>query len=211
MKIKSIRKRPEKKATRDIEVPDAHHYFMENGIVSHNTISTILGCLGPCHEPVFKNIFVKANMTGEFTVVNEFLVYDLKKLNLWNKDMLDQIKFHNGSIQHIAGIPQKLKNKYKEIFEVDQKKMIELTAIRGKWIDQSQSHNIFFSGNSGKALYDLYLYAWEMGLKTTYYLRTLGVSQIEKSTLDTKFGLTQKRTEPPKACLINDPTCEACQ
>lgn len=176
------------------------------------TISTIVGCLGPCHEPVFKNIFVKSNMSGEFTVVNEFLVNDLKKLGLWDKEMLDQIKYHDGSVQNIDRIPQKLKNKYKEVFEINQKNAVDFTALRGKWIDQSQSHNVFLRGNSGKVLYDLYLYAWEMGLKTTYYLRSLGVSQIEKSTLDaSKFGFTQKRAEPVKACRLDDPTCESCQ
>jgi len=186
------------------------------------TISTVVGSLGPCFEPVFKNIYVKSNMSGEFTVVNEFLVEDLKKLGVWSKDMLDQIKYHDGSIQNIEGVPAKLKEKYKEAFEIDPRRALEITAARGKWIDQSQSHNVFVKGNSGKLLYDLYLYAWELGLKTTYYLRTLGVTQIEKSTLDAKYGLTQKRDngrldeptikeEPVKLCRLNDPTCEACQ
>jgi len=178
--------------------------------------------LGPCGEPTYKNIFVKSNMSGEYTVVNEYLVEDLKQLGLWDKEMLDLIKFHNGSIQKIDSIPLRLRQKYKEAFEIDQKRSIDLTALRAKWIDQSQSHNIFFSSNNGRVLSDIYQHAWNKGLKTTYYLRTLGASGVEKSTLDTKYGLTQKREEAqtevveqpkpqPKLCKINDPTCESCQ
>lgn len=133
--------------------------------------------------------------------------------------MLDQIKFHNGSIQKILTIPENIRLKYKEVFEIDQKRAIDLTALRSKWIDQSQSHNIFLATNSGKVLADIYMHAWEKGLKTTYYLRTLAATGIEKSTLDAKYGLTQKRTEEPsqvddapvKLCKIDDPSCESCQ
>ena len=157
------------------------------------TISNISGCF-PCIEPVFKNIYVKSNMSGEFTVVNEYLVNDLKKLGLWSKDMLDTIKYFDGSIQKIDTIPQHLKDKYKEAFELDPEWLVKVSAARGKWIDQSQSHNIFMQGTSGKKLSDIYMTAWKSGLKTTYYMRTLGASQIEKSTLDAKkFGFTQKR------------------
>lgn len=185
------------------------------------TIATIAGVLGPCGESTFKNIFVKSNMSGEYTIVNEYLIADLKNLGLWDKDLLDLIKFHNGSIQKIEKIPHRLRSKYKEAFEIDQKRAIDLTALRAKWIDQSQSHNIFFASNNGRALSEIYVHAWKKGLKTTYYLRTLGASGVEKSTLDSKFGLTQKREEvqtetveskpQPKLCKINDPTCEACQ
>lgn len=175
------------------------------------TISTIAGVLGPVFEPTYKNIFTKSNMSGEFVIVNEYLVDDLKKEGLWNKDMLDTIKYHNGSIQKIDKIPIKLRKKYKESFEIDPKIAIDITALRGKWIDQSQSHNVFISSNSGKVLYDVYMYAWEKSLKSTYYLRSLGISGVEKSTLDTKFGLTQKRNEEVKACSLLDPTCESCQ
>ena len=181
------------------------------------TISTICGC-NPCFEPQFKNVYVKANMSGEFTIVNEHLVADLKKANLWNKEMLDDLKYHDGSVQKIDKIPNKLKGKYKDAFEVDQKIAVELTALRSKWIDQSQSHNIYMAGKNGKVLSEIYMYAWEMGLKTTYYLRSMGASQIEKSTLDaSKYGYTQKReiadqevAQEPKLCKINDPDCEAC-
>lgn len=195
---------------------------MRNGntmaIAPTATISNIAGGYTPCTEAIFKNIFVKANMSGEFTVVNEYLIADLKKAGLWNKGMLDNIKYHDGSIQDIESIPVELRNKYKEAFEINPKKSIDLAAVRAKWIDQSQSHNIFLKGKSGKLLAEVYMYAWKKGLKTTYYLRTLGASGIEKSTLDSKFGLTQKRGEKSevpatevKMCKINDPDCEACQ
>lgn len=180
------------------------------------TISNIAGILGPNGEAVFKNIFTKSNMSGEFTVINEYLIKDLKNIGLWDKDMLDLIKYHNGSIQKIDKIPLRLRQKYKEVWDIDQKRSIDLTALRAKWIDQSQSHNIFVSVNSGKLLMDIYTYAWKKGLKTTYYLRTLGASGIEKSTLDaSKYGLTQKRDTEEistvKFCKIDDPTCESCQ
>jgi ribonucleoside-diphosphate reductase alpha chain len=157
------------------------------------TISNIVGCF-PCIEPIYKNLYVKSNMSGEFTIVNKYLVADLKRLGLWNRDLLDQIKYLDGSIQMIETIPCVIKNKYKEAFELDTLHLIHMTARRGKWIDQSQSHNVFMKGVSGKLLNDIYVAAWKRGLKTTYYLRTLGASQIEKSTLDAKvFGFTQKR------------------
>ncbi|BDC34100.1 ribonucleoside-diphosphate reductase [Candidatus Dependentiae bacterium Noda2021] len=157
------------------------------------TISNISGCF-PCIEPIYKNIYVKANMTGEFTVVNKYLVEDLKKLGLWDHDMLELLKYFDGSVQNIERIPQKLKDKYKEVFEIDPEWLVKLTAERGIWIDQSQSHNVFMKGVSGKKLNAIYIAGWKAGLKTFYYLRTLGASQIEKSTLDAKkFGYTQKR------------------
>ena len=156
------------------------------------TISTISGCY-PCIEPIYKNIYVKSNMTGEFTVVNPYLINDLKNLDLWNQEMLDQLKYYDGNLGMIAGIPQDLKEKYREVFDIDPITMIKIAAARGKWIDQSQALNIFMKGVSGRKLQEVYLYAWESGLKTTYYLRSLAASQIEKSTLGTKYGFTQKR------------------
>lgn len=171
------------------------------------TISTIVGCF-PTIEPIYKNIYVKSNMSGEFAVINEYLVKDLKAAGLWKRDILDQIKYCDGSIQSIDSIPKELKAKYKEAFEIDPFKLIELGAIRGKWIDQSQSLNAFVKTVSGTLLSDLYMKSWRVGLKTNYYLRTLGASSIEKATLDAaKFQLTQVRN----ACKINDPTCESCQ
>jgi ribonucleoside-diphosphate reductase alpha chain len=113
---------------------------------------------------------------------------------MWNDTMVKKIKFHDGSIQKITEIPEKLRNKYKEVFEINPLTLVKVTAHRGKWIDQSQSFNIFVHGVSGKQLSDIYMAAWEQGLKTTYYLRSLAISQVEKSTVDTaEFGATHKR------------------
>lgn len=179
------------------------------------TISTIAGCY-PCIEPIFKNIYVKSNVSGEFTVVNTYLVNDLKARNLWNSDILNQLKYYDGDLKHVAQIPEDLKEKYKTAFELDPVWLIHITAARTKWIDQAQSHNVFLQGVSGQKLHDVYMTAWQCGLKTTYYLRTLGASQIEKSTLDAKtFGYTQKRvydqTSDVKACAIENPECDSCQ
>ena len=178
------------------------------------TISTITGCY-PCIEPIYENIYVKSNVSGEFTIVNKYLVEDLKKLNLWNKNMLDQLKYHDGDLAFISQIPEEIKRKYQTCFEIDPVWLIKLTAARAKWIDQSQSHNVFIKGVSGSKLHEVYVAAWKMGLKTTYYLRTLGATQIEKSTLDAKeFGFTQMRqyTGASKACALNaPPDCESCQ
>ncbi len=191
------------------------------------TISNIAGCF-PSIEPIYKNIYVKSNISGEYTIINKYLIADLKKLGLWDKDMCDQLKYYDGSIAMIDSIPQELKDKYKGAFEMDPEWLIRITAVRGKWIDQSQSHNVFMQGVSGKKLSDIYTTAWKCGLKTTYYLRTLGASQIEKSTLDAKkFGFTQKReytkldevkTEKTESfdlkdrtCSLNPEDCESCQ
>src|SRR4029453_4209559 len=173
------------------------------------TISNISGCF-PCIEPIYKNIYVKANISGEFTVVNEYLVEDLQRLGLWNQEMLEQLKYYDGSVQQIPTVPAALKAKYKEAFEVDPIWALRLTAARAKWIDQSQSHNVFMKGSSGKLLNDIYVNAWKMGLKTTYYLRTLAASQIEKSTLDAgKYGFTQKRQQSEVATAVAGPVMAA--
>jgi ribonucleoside-diphosphate reductase alpha chain len=148
------------------------------------TISNIVGSI-PGNEPIYKNIYVKSNISGDFIVVNEFLVEDLKKIGLWDKEMLAAIKYHDGSLADIPNVPVELRLKYKETFEIDMRWLVRAAARRGKWIDQSQSLNIFFSGTSGAELSEIYMYAWEMGLKTTYYLRSLGASQVEKSTVGT--------------------------
>ncbi|REK00118.1 MAG: ribonucleoside-diphosphate reductase subunit alpha [Acidobacteria bacterium] len=157
------------------------------------TISNISGCF-PCIEPIYKNIYVKANISGEFTIVNRYLVEDLKQLGLWGDEMLEQLKYYDGNVQMIDAIPEALRAKYKEAFEIDALHCIRLSAVRSKWIDQSQSHNVFLKGTSGKKLSEVYMAAWEAGLKTTYYLRSLAATQVEKSTLDAaKYGFTQKR------------------
>ncbi|HWB33843.1 MAG TPA: ribonucleoside-diphosphate reductase subunit alpha [Candidatus Paceibacterota bacterium] len=156
------------------------------------TTANIAGCY-PTIEPIYKNLYVKSNMAGDFMVVNEYLVEDLKSLGLWNADMLEKIKFYDGSVQEISEIPPAIREKYKEVFEIEPAWLIKAAAYRGRWIDQSQSLNIFYGGTSGKVLSEIYQYAWDLGLKTTYYLRTLGASRIEKSTVNmAKFGGTNK-------------------
>lgn len=181
------------------EVRDAiQKYGMRNSncmaIAPTATISNIAGSV-PSIEPIYKNIYVKANISGDFVIINQYLVEDLKSLGLWNQEMLDKIKYFDGSIQKITEIPGYLKEKYLETFEIDMRWLMRAGAVRGKWIDQSQSLNVFFSGTSGKELSDLYLYAWEAGLKTTYYLRSLGASQVEKSTIDAKGTQSRDRSE----------------
>lgn len=151
------------------------------------TISNISGCF-PTIEPIYKNIYVKSNMSGEFVIVNPYLIADLKRLGMWSEEMLSKLKQHDGSVQDIPEVPAELKAKYKEAFELSTRHMIDIAAHRGKWIDQSQSLNIFYHGTSGKDLSEIYMHAWEMGLKTTYYLRTLGASDIEKSTVQLEKG-----------------------
>ena len=185
---------------------EVRELIRKNGIRNSNciaiaptaTISNISGCF-PSIEPIYKNIYVKSNVSGDFIVVNPYLIEDLKKLNLWDYEMLAKIKFYDGSIKDIPQIPERIRAKYKEVFDIDPKWIIKAAAYRGRWIDQSQSLNIFFIGTSGKQLSEIYMYAWEMGLKTTYYLRTLAASQVEKSTVDTvKFGSTHVRQHEEK-------------
>ena len=159
------------------------------------TISNIVGSV-PCIEPIYKNIYVKANMNGDFIVINPYLVKDLKARGLWDYEMLGQLKYNDGSVRNINAVPQDIKDKYKEVFEIDPKWLIKTAAYRAKWIDQSQSLNVYYAGTSGKDLASIYEYAWKMGLKTTYYLRSLGASQVEKSTVSTaEFGATHKREQ----------------
>ena len=171
------------------------------------TISNIAGSI-PAIEPIYKNIYVKSNISGDFIVVNDYLVRDLKKLGLWNKEMLDKIKYNDGSVQSIPEVPHHLKNKFRETFEIDMRWLVRIAAVRGKWIDQSQSLNIFFSGTSGKELSDLYLYAWEMGLKTTYYLRSLAATQVEKSTMGESGTHLRTRTEDTATTVFDTPVVE---
>ncbi|MCR4328190.1 MAG: ribonucleoside-diphosphate reductase subunit alpha [Patescibacteria group bacterium] len=166
------------------------------------TIANISGCL-PSIEPIYKNLYVKSNFSGEFTIINRYLVEDLKALNLWNDDIADKIKYYDGSVQKIQDIPEELRARYKEVFEIDSHWIIAHAAQRGKWIDQSQSVNIFTSSESGARIANVYMDAWEKGMKTTYYLRTLGASSVEKSTLD-----INKQYDTPKieASAVATPT-----
>jgi ribonucleoside-diphosphate reductase alpha chain len=148
----------------------------------------------PANEPIYKNLYVKSNQAGDFTVINSYLIEDLKKIGLWTSAIAEKVKYFDGSIAQITEIPANLREKYKEVFEIDPKWLIKAAAYRGKWMDQSQSLNVFYRGVSGKEIADVYMYAWEMGVKTTYYLRTLAISQVEKSTVNiNEFGTTHRR------------------
>ncbi len=160
------------------------------------TTANISGAI-PGIEPIYKNIYVKANISGDFIVVNTSLVTKLKELGLWSKEMLDKLKYHDGSIIDIPEIPQEVKDQYKETFQIDMRWLVKAAAARGKWIDQSQSLNIFYAGSSGQEISDLYMYAWEAGVKTTYYLRSLGASQVEKSTISASGTQIRKSHDTP--------------
>jgi ribonucleoside-diphosphate reductase alpha chain len=203
------------------------------------TISNIIG-VSASIEPEYQNIYVKSNLSGEFTVVNEQLVRDLKQLDLWDDVMVSDLKYFDGSLAKIDRVPAALRDLYATAFEVETQWIVEAGARRQKWIDQAQSLNIYMAGASGKKLDETYKLAWVRGLKTTYYLRTLAATSAEKSTgkggelnavsasggivaaaaapvsvpaaKAPKASATAKaEAEDPKLCLINDPTCEACQ
>lgn len=146
------------------------------------TISNIAGCVATV-EPIYKNMYVKSNQTGEFTVVNNYLVEALREINAWNVEMVSKIKYGDGSVQGITEIPEDIRARFQEVFELDPEWIIKHAARRGKWIDQSQSINMFARSVSGKFFSELYMKAWKHGLKTTYYLRTLGASQVDRATV----------------------------
>jgi ribonucleoside-diphosphate reductase alpha chain len=186
------------------------------------TISNICG-VAQSIEPTYQNLFVKSNLSGEFTVVNPFLAQDLKKLGLWDAVMINDLKYYDGSVQRVERIPEELKALYATAFEIDPRWLVEAASRRQKWIDQGQSLNLYMPEPNGKKLDALYKLAWVRGLKTTYYLRSLGATHVEKSTLaDGKLNAV--RTDPiddaiPSMaastdgvkCAITDPGCEACQ
>jgi len=146
------------------------------------TISNIIG-VSACIEPTYQNLFVKSNLSGEFTVVNDYLVRDLKARGLWDEVMIADLKYFDGSLSKIDRIPQDLRDLYATAFEVEPKWLVEAASRRQKWIDQAQSLNIYMAGASGKKLDDTYKLAWLRGLKTTYYLRTISATHVEKSTV----------------------------
>ncbi len=183
------------------------------------TISNICG-VSQSIEPTYQNLFVKSNLSGEFTVVNPYLIEDLKQLGLWDEVMVNDLKYYDGSVQQIDRIPADLKALYATAFEIDARWLVEAGSRRQKWIDQAQSLNLYLAEPNGKKLDNLYKLAWVRGLKTTYYLRTMGATHVEKSTVsDNKLNAVNKgasaapaaMAEEPKACLITDPDCEACQ
>ena len=202
------------------------------------TIANITG-VSQSIEPTYQNLYVKSNLSGEFTVVNEYLVNDLKKLGLWDEVMAHDLKYFDGSVQKIDRVPPELKDIYKCAFEIDARKLVDAASRRQTWIDQAQSLNLYMAQPSGKKLDELYKHAWLSGLKTTYYLRTLGATHAEKTTIDDarlnkvdgasggKGGKSAASAglEPlkpivmpaatdvggAKVCSILDPECEACQ
>ncbi len=202
------------------------------------TISNIIG-VSACIEPTYQNLFVKSNLSGEFTVINNYLVKDLKRMGMWDEVMISDLKYFDGSLAKIDRIPAELRSLYATAFEVDTQWVIEAAARRQKWIDQGQSLNIYMAGVSGRKLDETYKLAWLRGLKTTYYLRTLGASSAEKSTSRTGelnavavsgditsdsavvFGQPsrmasssirgQKTEDSVQLCSIADPECESCQ
>src|SRR6185312_7661131 len=188
------------------------------------TISNIIGVAASI-EPEYQNIYVKSNLSGEFTVINEQLVADLKALDLWDDVMVADLKYFDGSLARIDRVPAELRTLYATAFEVDATWIVEAGARRQKWIDQAQSLNIYMAGGSGKKLDETYKLAWLRGLKTTYYLRTLAATSAEKSTgkggelnavsasggIVAKAAVTPPAEAEPKFCAIDDPTCEACQ
>ena len=175
------------------------------------TISNIVG-VSQGIDPVYQNLFVKSNLSGEFTVVNRAMEDDLTKLDLWDDVMVNDLKYFDGSLAQIDRVPADLKRLYATAFEIDPEWLVQMAAHRQKWIDQAQSLNLYLSQPSGKKLDTLYRLAWRMGLKTTYYLRSLGATSAEKSTVERgSLNAVSVASQAPKACLIDDPTCEACQ
>ncbi|WP_028450804.1 MULTISPECIES: ribonucleoside-diphosphate reductase subunit alpha [Chitinibacter] len=198
------------------------------------TISNIIG-VDACIEPTYQNLYVKSNLSGEFTVINEHLVRDLKARGLWDEVMVSDLKYFDGSVQRIDRIPHDLKELYATAFEMDPKWLVEAASRRQKWIDQAQSLNIYMAGASGKKLDELYKLAWTRGLKTTYYLRTLAATSAEKSTgrggelnavpVDGGYNAAAAAqaaiaaaavadatpATDAKFCSIDNPDCEACQ
>ena len=186
------------------------------------TISNIMGTT-PCIEPNYKNLYVKSNLSGDFIVLNSELVKDLKKSGLWNQEMLDQLKYFDGELDAIDDIPEALKHKHKTVFGIGHEFIVDAASRRQKWIDQAQSVNLFLATPDLKTLSHMYRRAWDKGLKTTYYLRTLQASNIEKATIDVKkevrgiaAGAKREYTADEKnACsleaMLNGGTCEACQ
>src|SRR5512134_1382683 len=184
------------------------------------TIANIIG-VSPSIEPTYQNLYVKSNLSGEFTVVNEYLVADLKAAGLWDEVMIADLKYFDGSLARIDRAPAELRRLYATAFEVEPGWLIECAARRQKWIDQAQSLNIYMAGASGKKLDETYRLAWIRGLKTTYYLRSLGATHAEKSTVNTgqlnavpadgTTAVLAADASEPKFCAIDNPECEACQ
>ena len=181
------------------------------------TISNICG-VAQSIEPTYQNLFVKSNLSGEFTVVNPYMVNDLKEHGLWDDVMVSDLKYFDGSVQQVDRIPDDLKMLYSTAFEVDPRWLVECASRRQKWIDQAQSLNLYMSAPDGKKMDNLYKLAWIRGLKTTYYLRSLGATHVEKSTLsggrENKLAAVERTAseqEDTNICTLDDTECESCQ
>jgi ribonucleoside-diphosphate reductase alpha chain len=184
------------------------------------TIANITG-VSQSIEPTYQNLYVKSNLSGEFTIVNPYLVKDLKALGLWDNVMIHDLKYYEGSLQTIERIPAEIKQRYATAFEVEPRWLVDAASRRQKWIDQAQSLNLYINEANGRKLDITYRMAWYRGLKTTYYLRALSATTTEKSTVNTGAlnavsSQTEETAEPqaapvPLACSIDDPDCEACQ
>lgn len=170
------------------------------------TISNICG-VSQSIEPTYQNMYVKSNLSGEFTVLNPYLVKDLKEKGMWDEVMINDLKYFDGCLAQIDRIDEETKTLYATAFEIDSGWLVEAAARRQKWIDQAQSLNIYMAEPSGKKLDNIYKLAWVRGLKTTYYLRSKGATAVEKTTANQAGG----EAKQPKACSILDPECEACQ
>ena len=168
------------------------------------TIANICGVV-PSIEPIYKNLYVKSNLSGEFTVINNYLVQDLKKINLWNKNTVNEIKYYDGILSQISILPDYIKKKYISSFEIDSKWLIVSAARRQKWIDQAQSLNLYINEASGSKLDELYTIAWFYGLKTTYYLRSVGASDNEKATIN------NSKLNSVKSLQHKQSICESCE
>jgi ribonucleoside-diphosphate reductase alpha chain len=182
------------------------------------TIANITG-VSQSIEPTYQNLYVKSNLSGEFTVINPYLVRDLKARNLWDSVMVNDLKHYEGSVQQISRIPDDLKEIYATAFEVEPRWIVDAASRRQKWIDQAQSLNLYINNANGKKLDVTYRMAWYRGLKTTYYLRSLAATGTEKSTIESdKLNAVSSSSETPAqaapvplACSLDDPECEACQ
>ena len=189
------------------------------------TISNITGVTQSI-EPTYQNLYVKSNLSGEFTIVNPHLVKKLKALDLWDDVMINDLKYFEGSLSEISRIPDDIKKLFSTAFEVEPKYIVESASRRQKWIDQAQSLNLYIGNANGKKLDLTYRMAWYSGLKTTYYLRSIAATTTEKSTINQgslNAVSAQAETAPeahhelgtpapvPEACSLDDPDCEACQ
>jgi ribonucleoside-diphosphate reductase alpha chain len=211
------------------------HGMRNSNVMAIAPTATIANIAGTTQsiEPTFRNLYVKSNLSGEFTIINPYLVEDLKKINMWDDEMLDDLKYYDGVVAEIARVPDDLKAKYVTAFEIDSRWLIEAASRRQKWIDMGQSLNLYIAAPNGRQLDEMYKFAWEKGLKTTYYLRSQGATQVEKSSIDlnkrgiqpkwmksrsassdieiTRNTVKEENIGSAKVCDLMDPECEACQ